>query len=174
MGTDTKERYGKVTRTLHWVMAVLVFWQFLKFFDRIRDGEHWIGETLVPWHVSIGCVIFLLVILRAIWAAKQRDNRPENDPAVAALAKLGHRLLYASMVLLPITGVLYIVGRGYGVKAFGIQLISGSGTETAWMQTVGSLHSPIAWLLLIMVIGHVAAALWHHFVKKDGVLQRML
>lgn len=174
MNTDTKESYGTITRILHWGMAFLVLWQGLKFFDRFGEGEHWVAENLVSWHGSIGAVIFLLVLLRIIWALKQKDNRPDNDPAVATLAKLGHRLLYAGMILLPITGMLYVKGLGYPVKAFGIQLFAGSGVETAWMQTVGGLHSPIAWFLLIMVIGHVGMALVHHFIKKDGTLQRML
>ncbi len=41
------------------------------------------------------------------------------------------------------------------------------------MAAIGSLHSPIAWSLLILVVGHVGMALVHHFIKKDGVLQRM-
>ena len=75
---------------------------------------------------------------------------------------------------MPITGMLYVAGNGFPVKAFGMTLISGSGTETGWMLTLGALHSPLAWILLILVIGHVAMALIHHFVKKDDVLQRML
>lgn len=174
MSIDTKERYGKITRIFHWGMAFLVLWQFLKFFDRIGDGEHWVGETLVSWHVSIGSLLLLLVVLRLIWAFKQKDNRPEHDPAVATLARAGHRLLYALLIVMPITGMLYVLGNGYSVSPFGIELFTGSGTETAWMLTVGSLHSPLAWALLVMIIGHVGMALVHHFVKKDGVLQRML
>lgn len=174
MTTDTKERYGTITRIFHWGMAFLVLWQFLKFFDRINDGEHWVGETLVSWHVSIGTLLLILVVLRLIWALKQRDNRPENDPAVAGLARAGHRLLYALLIFMPIAGMMYILGNGFGVTAFGIQLFAGSETETPWMLAIGNLHSPAAWLLLIVVIGHIGMALVHHFVKKDGVLQRML
>lgn len=45
---DSKERYGALTRFFHWGMGLLIVWQFLKFFDRINDGEHWVGQTLVP------------------------------------------------------------------------------------------------------------------------------
>lgn len=44
---DSKERYGSITRIFHWGMALLIIWQFMKFFDRINDGEHWIGENIV-------------------------------------------------------------------------------------------------------------------------------
>lgn len=174
MSADTKERYGGITRAFHWGMAILIVWQFLKFFDRINDGEHWVGETLVSWHLSIGFTLLVLVVLRLIWATKQKDNRPEHDPEIAFMAKTGHRLLYAGIIVLPITGVLYIKGLGYPVNIFGLQLFAGSGVETGWMMTIGGLHSPIAWALLIMTIGHIGMALVHHFVKKDDVLRRML
>lgn len=170
---DSKARYGSVSRIFHWGMAVLVVWQLLKLFDRIDDGEHWVGQTLVPWHISIGSLILLLVIFRIVWALKQKNNRPEQDPATATLVAVGHFLLYAAMVLLPLTGVCYMVGKGYGWSAFDIQLID-KGAEVPWLASIGGLHSPIAWLLLVMIIGHIGIALVHHFVKKDGVLRRML
>lgn len=173
MTIDTKERYGRITRGFHWIMAVLIGWQLLKFGDRIAEGEHWIGQALVPWHVSIGVLLFVLIALRIIWAIKQSDNRPEQDPATALLVKTGHFLLYAAMLLMPLTGVLLMLGNGYGLTAFGIQLAA-KGEEIPWAAAVGSLHSPLAWLLLVMVVGHIGMALLHHFVRRDGVLQRMV
>lgn len=172
MATDTKGRYGRVSRVLHWGMALLIGWQLLKFFDRVSDGEHWIGQTLVPWHLSIGTLLLLLIVLRIIWAVKQKHNRPEQDPATAFLVKAGHALLYAGMVLMPVTGILTMVGGGYGLTAFGIQLIA-KGDEIPWMASLGSLHSPIAWVLLILIVGHSGIALMHHFIRKDDVLRRM-
>lgn len=173
MKNDTKERYGTVSRIFHWGMAVLISWQLLKLFDRINDGEHWVGQTLVPWHLSIGTLLLLLVVLRIIWAAKQRRHRPVQNPATAMLVKAGHGLLYLGMLLMPITGIMYMVGSGYGLKAFGIQLAA-EGGEVPWMVSAGSLHSPIAWILLIMIVGHIGIALLHHFVKKDDVMRRMV
>ncbi|HLT99483.1 MAG TPA: cytochrome b [Burkholderiaceae bacterium] len=171
---DSPERYGSITRIFHWVMAVLIIWQGMKFFDRINDGEHWIGETLVPWHTRIGSVILVLVVLRIIWALVQRNNRPQQDPATASLVKLGHFLLYATMFLMPVTGITYLVGRGFGWRPFDIEIIA-RGPEIPWMASLGgALHSPLAWFLLILVAGHIGIALFHHFVKKDGVLRRML
>lgn len=170
MSRDSKERYGRITRSFHWGMALLIGWQLLKFFDRIADGEHWVGQTLVPWHVSIG---MLLIVLRIVWATKQRDNRPEHDPGTAFAVKAGHGLLYAGMALLPVTGVLTMLGNGYGLKVFGVQLVARGGAEIPWMISLGSLHSPIAWIMLILVAGHIGMALLHPFVKQDDVLQRM-
>ena len=171
---DSKERYGSITRVFHWGMALLIIWQFMKFFDRINDGEHWLGETIVPWHVSIGSLLLVLIVLRLIWAATQKNNRPEQEPSTAFLVKAGHGLLYLGMLLLPITGLMIMIGNGYGWNPFGLGLIARGGAEIGWLATLGSAHSLIAWSLLILVLGHAGIALLHHFVKKDGVLRRML
>src|SRR5690554_7661222 len=118
---DTKTRYGSISRLFHWGMGLLIVWQLLKLFDRINEGEHWVGQTLVPWHVSIGTLILLLVVARIAWKARQRTG-PAHDPATAFLVTAGHVLLYAGMVLMPITGLLTMLGGGYGWTAFGIQL----------------------------------------------------
>lgn len=171
---DSKERYGAMTRWLHWGMGLLIVWQFVKFFDRIDDGEHWVGETLASWHVSIGSVLLILIVLRLIWAVLQKNKRPEQDPATAVLVKLGHGLLYLGMLLLPVTGLMIMIGNGYGWDPFGVELVPGGGAEIGWMATLGSVHSLIAWCLLILVAGHIGMALLHHAMRRDGVLQRML
>lgn len=171
---DSAHRYGGMTRLLHWAMALLIVWQFLKLGDRISDGEHWIGQTLVPWHISIGAVLLVLIVLRLLWALGQRQQRPQHVGPTALLVKAGHGLLYASMLLMPITGILLMLGNGYGLKVFGMQLAAKTGVETGWMISLGSLHSPLAWLFVALVLGHIAAALFHHFVKKDDTLKRMV
>ncbi len=71
-------------------MAVLIGWQFLKFGDRIADGEHWVGETLVPWHVSIGTLLLALIVLRMVWAFSQRGQRPQHEDPQGRLVKMRH------------------------------------------------------------------------------------
>lgn len=154
-------------------MALLVVWQLLKFGDRIADGEHWVGQMLVPWHISIGSLLLLLILVRMVWAFIQRNQRPEHDPAQEKMVKAGHGLLYLGLLLMPITGVMVMLGGGYGVKAFGIEILS-KGEEIAWAQTLGQLHSPLAWILTVLIIGHIGMALIHHFVKRDESLKRML
>ncbi|MDX3895496.1 cytochrome b [Pusillimonas sp.] len=173
MINDSKQRYGSISRIFHWSMAVLIGWQLLKFFDRINDGEHWVGQTLVPWHVSIGTALCVLIVLRLAWTGLQAGRRPEQDPAAAFLVKTGHGLMYAGMLLMPLTGILTMVGNGYGLTTFGVELAS-KGQEISWMASLGSLHSPMAWVLLVLIAGHIGIALLHGIVKKDGVLQRML
>ncbi|MFA7665828.1 MAG: cytochrome b [Burkholderiaceae bacterium] len=171
MRHDTQERYGRITRFFHWALAFLIGWQLLQFSNRIDEGEHWIGRTLLPWHVSIGMLVLAFVALRIIWTARQ-PVRPGHDPALAGLVRTGHGLLYAGMVLAPVTGILAVLGGGHPLVVFGVELAA-EGNEVPWMAGIGSLHSPIVWLLAALIVGHVGAALWHHFVRRDGVLRRM-
>ena len=123
--------------------------------------------------LAIGALLLVLIVLRVFWASSQLKQRPRHDPATAFVVKAGHFALYVGMLLLPITGVLTMLGNGYGLKVFGMQLAE-KGPEIAWAASVGSLHSPIAWILVFLVIGHAGMALLHHFVKRDDVLRRML
>lgn len=173
MSIDSPDGYGAISKALHWGIALLVGWQLLKFGDRIAEGEHWIGQTLVPWHVSLGTLLLVLAILRLAWAISQRGQRPLHDPAMSFFVKAGHGLLYAGLILMPLTGIMVMVGGGHGVTAFGIELIS-KGEKIAWAQSIGSLHSPIAWILAALIIGHIAMALFHQFIKRDGTLARMM
>lgn len=168
------QRYDGMTRFLHWTMAILIVAQFLKLGDRIDDGEHWIGQTIVPWHISIGTLLLVLIAVRLIWALRQREQRPPHVGPTAILVKGGHFLLYVCMVLMPIAGILLMIGSGYGLKVFGMELVAQTDVETGWMISLGSLHSPLAWLFVILVLGHVAAALFHHFVQRDDTMKRIM
>jgi len=117
--------------------------------------------------------MLLLILLRLAWAAGQRHHRPQPDPAQAMLVKAGHGALYLGLLLMPITKIMVMLGGGYGVKPFGIEIFAKS-EEIAWAKALGQLHSPIAWILTVLIVGHVGMALIHHFVKRDDTLKRML
>ncbi|HWL28342.1 MAG TPA: cytochrome b/b6 domain-containing protein [Burkholderiaceae bacterium] len=173
MHDDSPSGYGGFTRFLHWTMAVLVVLQFMKLGNYINDGEHWIGRNIVPWHVSTGALILVLAIVRVWWAVRQRPNRPQPE-AMPGMVKLGHRLLYACLLLLPLLGVTFLIGGGYGLTIFGVNLVPRTDVEIPWLAAIGELHSPIALLFVLLVLGHIAAALYHHSFKRDRTLLRML
>ena len=173
MITDQKHQYGVISRFFHWFTAILVLWQFTKFFDRIADGEHWIGETLVPYHVNIGAFILAFVIARMIWAFTQLGQRPVNPEATSIWSKIGHIGLYGLLVAMPLLGMSYLVGNGYGLKVFGCQLIE-RGEKIDWLMQLGQLHSPVAWLLLIAIVGHVVMVIKHHVCGNKQLFRSMI
>lgn len=173
MINDQQHQYGAVSRFFHWFTAILVLWQFAKFFDRINDGEHWVGETLVPYHINIGAFLLVLVIARMIWAFTQLSQRPVNPQAANLWSKLGHISLYGLLTVMPLLGICKMVGNGYGLKVFGCQLVE-RGTEIAWMAQLGELHSPVAWLLLLAIVGHIVMAVKHHLCGDKQLLRSMV
>lgn len=169
---DNQQSYGLVTRIFHWGMAVLVLWQMLKFADDIADGEHWVAKTLVPYHGSIGLVLMALVIFRLLWVFTQRNVRRKQTSA-GIMAKLGHYALYLLLVLVPLSAICLMLGRGFGLKAFGYQLVERGSTKSELLASLGSWHASLATLLAIMILGHIGFALWHHFVKRDGTMKKI-
>lgn len=77
------------------------------------------------------------------------------------------------MVLMPVTGVLLMVGSGHGLGLFGVELVAESEATIPWAVALGEWHAQISWVFVALVIGHIGAALYHHFIKHDDTLQRM-
>lgn len=173
MMVDKQYHYGLVSKLFHWVTAFLIAWQFAKFFDRIGGGEHWVADNIVSFHISIGFIIFVLAVARIIWAIVQRPNRPVNPQARNPLVTLGHLALYALLALTPLMGIAVMVGNGYGLEVFGWQLVA-PGEEITFLTYLGAFHSPIAWLFLVVVLGHTAMAIKHHLMDDKKVLRSML
>src|SRR5690554_1179645 len=150
------------------VLLLCLFFCFFFFFqaeDGIRDADVTGVQT---------CALPILV--RIAWALRNLRNRPPpvQPPTLGMLGRAGHIALYVGLVLLPVSGISIMVGNGYGLEAFGLQIVP-AGPEIPWLATFGGvLHSPVAWLMVMLVIGHIVMALWHGLVRKDGVLQRML
>lgn len=136
-------------------------------------GEHWLGDTFGPWHVTMGAIILILTVARLFWTLKQKPQRPVNPGLDGVIAKIAHRLMYLSMLVMPFLGALYIHGKGYPVKVFGYELVGKPAGEVPWALALGEWHSPFAFLLIFLVFAHIAGALYHHFINKDDVLKRM-
>jgi cytochrome b561 len=168
--------YGPVARTLHWLVFALVTVQVLAgwFMPHIRRGTP--QEGLVELHLSLGATVMLLVILRLAW----RVMRPTPLTTTMArwervLAKLTHELLYALLLAIPLLGWAAAGFFGFNVRLFGfIPLPALADNTMQWAHTAGDVHTALTYVLLGLVGLHALAALWHHFVRRDRVLQRML
>ena len=173
MLTDKIHQYGTVSKLFHWLIALLVAWQFAKFFDRIGEGEHWVADNIVSHHISIGVIFLLFVIARTIWAITQRHKRPVNPQSSNKLVVIGHVALYVLMLLMPLLGISLMVGNGYGLGVYGWQIIE-RGEEIPALIQLGRLHSPVAWLFLIAALGHIVMAIKHHMANDKKVMRSML
>lgn len=166
--------YDSVARLLHWLMAALILAVFLLglLVDEFpKSWEHVIVET----HKVLGVGILLLVIVRFAWRLAHRPPAAELvSPLLDRAAWLGHYGLYALMLAVPVIGLVYTALRGQGIDfgLFSIPPIMARNRELG--RTVREVHELAAYALIGLASLHALAAIWHHFIRKDTTLMRML
>lgn len=174
--TDARQRYTLTARSLHWLMAVLLL-------GMLGLGFYMQSLPLSPqklqvysWHKWVGVTVFLLALLRLLWRA---THRPPPLPArmgglAAALAHLGHGLLYVLMLAIPLSGWLMSSAMGFQTVWFGVlPLPDLLGRDRELGKTLVQLHSVLNWALIVLTAGHVLAVIKHQFWDRDGLMARM-
>lgn len=170
---DNQVTYGRVSRFLHWGMALLLAWQFLSAGAHLLLDDTAVEAFFWPTHKPLGFALFVLMILRAAWALLHLRVRP---PSVNRLASAGHVALYLLVLVVPALALLRQYGSGRAFEPFGIPLMPGfEGERIDWMTAPGNLlHSWLGWLLLVLIVGHVFMAFWHRRrPDQPDVLERM-
>lgn len=172
---DTPQAYGLITRILHWAMGALILWQFLGMGLRLIFGRQPFVSFFVGSHQPVGTVLFVLVVLRILWAVANRRNRPDHGTGpVAIAARLGHLALYALMLIIPSVALLRAWGSDRAFAPFGFQVFPAQEPAIAWTgQLAGLLHGELAWLLLAAILGHIVMVAVHERKWRDGTLSRM-
>lgn len=166
--------YDGVARALHWGMALLILIVFAMglLVDAFpKTWEHGIVET----HKVLGVAILLLVVLRFGWRLSHRPPASEPiNPLIDRGAGLAHWGLYGLMVAVPVVGLVYAVLRGQGIDfgLFSLAPIMEPNRELG--RTVRKVHELAAYALIALAGIHALAAIWHHLIRKDGTLRRML
>ena len=168
--------YTRTAKSLHWLMAVLLIGLLaLGFYmhDLPLSPEK---LKLYAWHKWAGVSAFLLVLVRLAWRI---GHPPPALPAsmsrpMQLAAHAGHGLLYVLMIAIPLTGWLMSSAKGFQTVWFGVLPIPdllGKDKETC--ELLALVHKSLNLLFIAAILGHVGAALKHHFIDKDGLLDRM-
>jgi cytochrome b561 len=124
-------------------------------------------------HKSIGLVVFAAVFVRMAWRAAHPQAEVEGLPGwQRTAAQVMHGLLYACMVLMPATGLAGSMFTRYPIRLFGVALPLWQRDWPAAKQLMSDVHDAVAWLFLLLIALHVAAALWHWW-QRDAVAARM-
>jgi cytochrome b561 len=187
---NTADNYGSIAKWLHWGTAVLFLGSYVSVYYR-----HWFTEKETPenWialqlHLSIGVTIAVVVVLRIIWRLTNRVPDPEPGKKFEHLAAhVGHLALYAIMIIMPLTGYigtgvnteyffLFDIPKFESTQMFSVLVSDGLGmTFKEFEKPVDFIHKDImgAWIVWLLILGHVTAALYHQFVKKDRTLYKM-
>ncbi|MDO5621887.1 MAG: cytochrome b [Paracoccus sp. (in: a-proteobacteria)] len=175
---DSSARYGAVTRLLHWGIALLMIWQLLGMVTKVVLGrESGLASMMVGTHQSLGFVLFVLILLRVVWALVNTGRRPAHGAGLMGLAaKAGHLALYVLMVFVPAVGLIRAWGneRAYNVFGWEVFVPRPEGQAVTWAVNLGNdWHGEIGWLLGALILGHIAAVLWHRLVLRDDTMAKM-
>ncbi|WP_322626730.1 cytochrome b/b6 domain-containing protein [Paracoccus beibuensis] len=180
MYQNTTHSYGRVARMFHWLTGLIILANIGLglLASRMPMEQVELKVQLFSWHKTLGIAALSVASLRILWALTQPRPVPVHpDRRVETLAaETVHWLLYASLVLVPLTGwIEHAATEGYAPILWplgqGLPLVPKS---PALALTMAGVHHVSAWLLIASIALHVAGALKHAVIDRDGVLSRML
>jgi len=184
--------YSAPARLLHWSVALLVlvtapigFVMVDRSDVKFADGDptkaafEAVTNTMYDWHKVIGITILALMVARL--AYRLLHGAPRSEPTLAGwekgLSHVVHWSIYALLFALPISGYLGISYGDYlntfGVKLPGLVALHDGDNHEKISEQIFNLHKIGAIVVLTLVGLHIAAVLYHRFVRGDGVLSRM-
>ncbi|HSC84227.1 MAG TPA: cytochrome b/b6 domain-containing protein [Pseudomonas sp.] len=167
--------YSFPARLLHWLMAVLILTMLFVGVGMVGSLGPW-QHSLVTIHKAVGLLLLGLVLLRL--AVRLRQSPPALPASVPhwqqRLAHGAHVLLYLLMLALPLIGWAMQSAGGYPLRVLGWVLPAIVPQDADLYAVLRSAHGWLAYLLFASVLLHLAAALFHGLIRRDGVLASML
>jgi cytochrome b561 len=174
---NSTERYGAVAQALHWLIVVLILLQ-VTIALRAAGLPQGVQKILtLGWHKSFGMTVLMLVILRLVWRLVNTVPALPTTmkPYEKGLAHVSHLLLYVLLFAIPLSGWVMSAAHNYPVSWFSLFTWPNPvAPDKELAENMEEVHETLAWTLVTVASLHILAALWHHFVRKDDVLQRML
>jgi cytochrome b561 len=176
--------WSTASKAFHWIMALAVLsttalmYYIANLGDLVADpaarAEY---GRLLQLHKSLGLVVLFLVAFRFAWnRLRQRPPLPAASTRSQRLAvQVAHGSLYALMLVVPLLGWTASMTYGGKTRFFGLfELPVWLPKDVGWANLLQPAHIWLAWAMLALVGVHLAAALWHHFLRRDATLVQML
>ncbi|MGH6859572.1 MAG: cytochrome b [Phyllobacterium sp.] len=167
-------RYSPTLRIMHWIIAILVFavWPLGMLLKYFRED---VKLDFYLIHESLGFLVLWLMLLRLGVRLTTAPHPPQADDWTGRLSRIAHILLYVALILMPLSGFLATNAHGFPLHWFGIVPVwSPVGKTPQIAPYFSAVHTATAWLILALVILHVAGALFHRVIRQDDTIQRML
>lgn len=166
-------RYSTGAIVFHWTIAALVIVNLA--IGLLHDAVPLL-RAWMPAHKAIGITVLALTALRIVWRLTHRPPRLLGlSAAERATALAVHLTLYALMVAMPLTGWMMVSGHGARpLTWFGLATIPALPVSAAQSALGANAHGLLGWLMLALVVLHIAAALRHHLILRNGLLLRMV
>ncbi|WP_299876590.1 cytochrome b [uncultured Cocleimonas sp.] len=176
--TNTKDSFGWVSISLHWLMAVALIAMYfvgdwmvgLDYYDKWYKDAPYI-------HKSIGVIIGLLMLARLLWNVLQAKPTylDVKSTVMNMMASLTHYFFYLMVFIMVVSGYLISTANGQGVEIFGLfEVPALLPDDKDRGELAGKVHEYLGLGFMVLVAIHALAALVHHFFMKDRTLKRML
>ena len=166
--------FNLLARVLHWSMAVMIL--AMLFIGVTMVASLHLRPLLIDLHRPLGVAIAVLALLRLYNRLRHRPPPlPADLPAwQARAARLSHGLLYALMLAMPLIGWAMLSAGGYPIVLWqGLHLPPIVPHTPVLYAALRTAHGVLAYVLFATVLAHVGAALFHLWVRRDGVFQAM-
>lgn len=182
LSKDQADQLSKTSRVLHWLIA-LGMTGMLCVGIVMTENELW---NLYDLHKSAGLLLSVLILCRVIWRAMNGWPQPAGNyrPIEKFLGKITHWGLIVGSVLIPVSGMMHSGFSGHGFGIFGLEIVKENPDPQRIHEVIpiweagykfGQVaHQYISYLLIFLLVLHIAGALKHHVIDKDKTLLRML
>lgn len=177
MFKNTENTYGFVAKFFHWVVsfgiiALIAVGFLMSSMDPSPDKYELYGM-----HKASGVIILILIFLRLLWRFLGTRVHPvEGLPFMIKLAaSVGHFLLYIFMLSMPISGILMSRFGGHDINVFNLFIIPAFAEKSPEIAGIFyQIHTLGVWAFIAIIAMHIGAAFYHHFIRRDNVLMRMI
>jgi cytochrome b561 len=166
------KQYSKRTALMHWLIFVLVVAAFILGHNVKEMQDTTQKLAMYPYHFILGNLVLLLVLVRIFFRKKDGEPPPANsNPLLNKVASLTHVLLNLSLIAVPVSGFVTVVTSGllHAFKTNDPNLVPNF-HEVAAKQ----FHEMFIGVLVLLLVIHVAATLYHQFIVKDNLLRRIM
>jgi cytochrome b561 len=173
---NTAARYGLVSQGLHWLTAILVLVAYIasaggpetRVYSQAFDSARRLHETL-------GMALFGIVLLRLLWRwADPQPDVPIQMPWMKHAGRITHGLLYILLVSIPLSAIIGSWLEGHPVTLLGADIAPWVASSHALGAKIIEVHTTIGNVILWVAGLHAAAAIFHHWYLRDGILRSML
>ncbi len=171
------ESWNGVAKSLHWLMVVLILALFILGWMATSWPLSPTKLKLFFWHKSLGITVLGLALLRILWRLTHgRPPLPLNMPRWERYAaEASHVLLYGFLLAMPLSGWIINAAANFPLKVFRLFTLPAIVAPDKALQSLAqTIHLSLFWIFASLLVLHIAAALRHHIILKDGVLLSML
>lgn len=175
--TASIDSYDPTARALHWTVVAMLAFQFVTALLLPHIKMDTPVDTTINLHFNLGLAILVVMAIRLAhrWRHPVRVGGGAAPAWEGAVANATHRLFYAILLIGPFLGWAAASAHSVPVRLLGaVDLPALASRKAPWALLAGDIHSWTMWTLLALVGAHAAAALYHHVVRHDDVLRRML